>query len=70
MSQNSRAAAAYPSLNGSRFEHALGTMHLSMKAWRIAWANFWGDHTDGGAADPEPSGRNLQTLSGVTWSKH
>lgn len=47
ISQNSRATAAYPGLNGSRFEHALGTMHLAMKAWDAAWQNVWGA-TDSG----------------------
>jgi len=42
ISQNSRAIAAYPSLNGSRYEHALGTMQLSILAWRSAWTNTWG----------------------------
>lgn len=42
VSQNSRAMAAYPSLNGSRFEHALGTMELATRAWRSAWVNSWG----------------------------
>lgn len=53
VSQNSRAIAAYPSLNGSRFEHALGTMHLSMKAWRNAWSSFWGDDPDGQERDAD-----------------
>ncbi len=39
IAQNSRAVAAYPSMNGSRYEHALGTMHLARQAWRFAWAN-------------------------------
>lgn len=41
ISQNSRAVAAYPGLNGSRFEHALGTMEFSAQAWRNAWRNIW-----------------------------
>lgn len=41
ISQNARAVSVYPSMNGSRFEHALGTMHLASRAWRIAWANAW-----------------------------
>lgn len=41
ISQNSRAIAAYPGLNGSRYEHALGTMELSVRAWRSAWENIW-----------------------------
>lgn len=46
ISQNSRAVAVYPSMNGSRYEHALGTMHLASKAWRIAWANAWAKDDD------------------------
>lgn len=42
VSQNAGAQSSYPSLNGSRFEHALGTMHLSMSAWKWAWANASG----------------------------
>lgn len=42
ISQNSRAIGAYPSLNGSRYEHALGTMELSIKGWWSAWQNTWG----------------------------
>jgi HD superfamily phosphohydrolase len=42
VSQNACAQAVYPSLNGSRFEHALGTMHLAMKAWSSAWENAQG----------------------------
>ena len=42
ISQNSRAIAVYPSMNGSRFEHALGTMHLASEAWKSAWISVWG----------------------------
>lgn len=41
ISQNARTVSAYPSLNGSRFEHALGTMHLAIIAWEHAFANAW-----------------------------
>jgi HD superfamily phosphohydrolase len=37
ISQNGRANRRYPSLTGSRYEHALGTMHLAVTAWRSAW---------------------------------
>ena len=47
ISQNARAIAAYPTLNGSRYEHALGTMHLSSIAWDVAWQNTWGNESDG-----------------------
>lgn len=45
ISQNGRAQAAYPSLNGTRYEHALGTMHLAMQAWDSAWSNTSSDET-------------------------
>jgi HD superfamily phosphohydrolase len=37
ISQNARANTRYPSLNGSRYEHALGTMHLAAAGWESAW---------------------------------
>ena len=37
ISQNARANRRYPSLTGSRYEHALGTMHLAVAAWQSAW---------------------------------
>ena len=38
ISQNALARVRYPALTGSRYEHALGTMHLAMLAWHGAWA--------------------------------
>lgn len=35
--QNGCGHVAYPSLTGNRFEHALGVMHLGIKAWDSAW---------------------------------
>lgn len=40
ISQTANVRVPYPSLNGSRFEHALGTMHLAMLAWSAAWGNL------------------------------
>ncbi|WP_284753192.1 hypothetical protein [Arthrobacter sp. efr-133-R2A-120] len=40
ISQTANVRVPYPSLNGSRFEHALGTMHLAMLAWSAAWGNI------------------------------
>ena len=37
ISQNGRANRRYPSLTGSRYEHALGTMHLARAGWQSAW---------------------------------
>src|SRR4029453_14583594 len=37
ISQNARANRRYPSLTGSRYEHALGTMHLAVAGWESAW---------------------------------
>ena len=37
IAQNSRAVAAFPSMTGTRYEHALGTMHLAIKAWGFCW---------------------------------
>ena len=37
ISQNARANRRYPSLTGSRYEHALGTMHLAAAGWQSAW---------------------------------
>lgn len=39
ISQNGCGHLVYPSLTGNRYEHALGVMHLAMKAWDYAWAN-------------------------------
>lgn len=37
ISQNARANRRYPSLTGSRYEHALGTMHLAVAGWQSVW---------------------------------
>jgi HD superfamily phosphohydrolase len=37
ISQTARANSRYPSLTGSRYEHALGTMHLAVAGWQSAW---------------------------------
>jgi HD superfamily phosphohydrolase len=37
IAQNGRANRRYPSLTGSRYEHALGTMHLAVAGWQSAW---------------------------------
>lgn len=39
IAQNSQAVARYPGMTGSRFEHALGTMHLAIAAWHHSWDN-------------------------------
>lgn len=39
ISQTSTARSTYPSLTGTRFEHALGVMHLAKLAWTHAWNN-------------------------------
>src|SRR3954452_2311073 len=39
IAQNSRAVARYPGMTGSRFEHALGTMHLAIEAFGHSWDN-------------------------------
>ena len=39
IAQTSLTSAVYPSATGTRFEHALGTMHLAGRAWRAAWRN-------------------------------
>lgn len=39
IAQTSLASSVYPSATGSRFEHALGAMHLAAHAWDSAWAN-------------------------------
>lgn len=38
VSQTSLSASVYPSMTGTRFEHALGTMHLAMRGWESLWA--------------------------------
>jgi HD superfamily phosphohydrolase len=50
IAQNSRAVAGFPSMTGSRYEHALGTMHLAVRAWQHAWQNAFG-HDGGGPSD-------------------
>lgn len=37
ISQNAMASVRYPALTGSRYEHALGTMHLAAAGWQSAW---------------------------------
>ncbi len=37
--QNSLAVVQFPSMTGSRYEHALGTMHLAVRAWQGCWHN-------------------------------
>lgn len=49
ISQTSRAVAGFPSMTGTRYEHALGTMHLAIRAWGHAWQNALG-HAGGDAA--------------------
>jgi HD superfamily phosphohydrolase len=39
ISQTSMCSTVYPSMNGMRFEHALGSMHLAGQAWDRMWAN-------------------------------
>lgn len=39
IAQTSLTSSVYPSATGSRFEHALGAMHLAAQAWDSAWAN-------------------------------
>lgn len=39
ISQNGCGHIVYPSLTGNRYEHALGVMHLAMRAWTSAWSN-------------------------------
>lgn len=39
IAQNSQVVARYPGMTGSRFEHALGTMHLAIEAWHHSWEN-------------------------------
>lgn len=39
VSQTALASMVYPSANGSRFEHALGAMHLAGQAFNHAWDN-------------------------------
>lgn len=46
ISQNSRATSVYPSMTGTRFEHALGTMHLAQLAWTAIWENSDKDAQD------------------------
>ncbi len=37
--QNALAVVQFPSMTGSRYEHALGTMHLAVRAWQGCWLN-------------------------------
>lgn len=39
VSQTALAHSVYPSLHGTRFEHALGSMHLARLSWNSAWQN-------------------------------
>jgi len=42
VSQTSLTAYVYPTATGSRFEHALGVMHLADRAWKAVWS-YLGD---------------------------
>ena len=37
--QTAMSSSVYPSMNGKRFEHSLGAMHLASRAWFYAWNN-------------------------------
>ncbi|MFH5208608.1 hypothetical protein ACHIPZ_10410 [Antrihabitans sp. NCIMB 15449] len=37
--QTSMSSSVYPSMNGRRFEHSLGAMHLAIRGWDSAWNN-------------------------------
>lgn len=39
ISQTAMCSRVYPAMTGSRFEHALGAMHLAGEAWKYAWLN-------------------------------
>ncbi|MFH5227311.1 hypothetical protein [Antrihabitans spumae] len=39
ISQTAMSSTVYPSMNGKRFEHSLGAMHLASRAWFYAWNN-------------------------------
>jgi HD superfamily phosphohydrolase len=56
ISQNSRAVAGFPSMTGTRYEHALGTMHLAVRAWSYAWQNAFG-HAGGDSASTQDAFR-------------
>jgi HD superfamily phosphohydrolase len=38
--QNALAVIQFPSMTGSRYEHALGTMHLAVGVWQGCWHNL------------------------------
>lgn len=63
ISQTSRAVAGFPSMTGSRYEHALGTMHLAIRAWGHAWRNAFG-HAGGDPATTRDAFRRA-VLTGV-----
>ena len=73
ISQNARAHTRYPSLTGSRYEHALGTMHLAAAAWKSAWRNcdedvrsrFAREVIDELRAMPQPDPCTARWLSGA-----
>lgn len=37
--QTSMSSTVFPSMNGQRFEHSLGAMHLAIRGWESAWNN-------------------------------
>lgn len=39
ISQTAMSSVVYPSMNGRRFEHSLGAMHLAIDGWSRAWRN-------------------------------
>lgn len=46
ISQTSMCSTVYPSMNGTRFEHAIGVMHLAGRAWDSMWSNSKAAHRD------------------------
>jgi HD superfamily phosphohydrolase len=59
ISQNSRAVAGFPSMTGTRYEHALGTMHLAVRAGRTPGRTP--------SVTPAATPRARRTHSGVPW---
>lgn len=39
ISQTAMSSSVYPSMNGRRFEHSLGAMHLAYQGWIRTWSN-------------------------------
>ena len=63
ISQTSLTSYVYPSATGSRFEHALGAMHLADRAWSAIWARRSSDSAQARKRLKEAVRHDIPTMS-------